>query len=65
MVAMTELKSAAVRTLGIGFASRLTARPLTTSGMSSGKAVLSERISCPAILPEMPRSNSRIARHTL
>ena len=62
---MTELKSAAVRTSAIGLASRFTARPLTTKGSSSGSAPRSERISCPAILPEIPRSKSSIARQTL
>ena len=33
IIAMIELKSAAVCTSAIGFASRFTARPLTTSGM--------------------------------
>ena len=58
IVAITELKSAAACTFAIGLASRLTARPLTISGTSCGNARRRQRISWPAILPEMPRSNS-------
>ena len=50
IIAMIELKSAAVCTSAIGFASKFTARPLTTSE-SARQLTRRERISCPRSCP--------------